>query len=78
MMIDKWIQRADLHKGSFSRAVGIPEADDIPMILIDDIIKSPVGFKLRNPSMAGKAFIVVTAKLKKQAVLARNLKKIKR
>jgi len=71
----KWIP--PLKKGALSRQLGIPEEKDIPMTLLNRIASAPIGTTIRNPTKTGKRRIKVTRKLKKRAVLARTLKRIR-
>jgi len=73
----KWIPR-DLKKGALSRQLGIPEEEKIPMTLLNRIAEAPIGSTIRNPTKTGKKVIKVTHLLKKRAVLARTLKKIRK
>jgi hypothetical protein len=77
-MAKKWIQEAHLHKGTLSKQLGIPEEDDIPMSLLDAIIKAPIGSTIDNPTDEGHKTFKVTKLLKQRSVMARNLKRIKR
>ena len=69
----KWIQKANIKKGALSRQLGIPIKKNIPLKKLDKIIRSPVG---RRISTDGKK-ITVTKLLKRRAVLAKNLKRMK-
>lgn len=77
-MVKKFIQRIRIKKGSFSRQLGIPEHENIPMTLINRIIKAKTGDVIRNPTKRGKRIIKVTRLLERRAILARNLKMINR
>lgn len=74
--IKKWIQKAIWKKGTFSSQLGIPEEKDIPVPLLNKIIKAKPGDSITNPSKLGKRRIKVTRLLKKRANLAKTLKKI--
>jgi hypothetical protein len=76
--INKWIQKARPKKGVLSKQLGIPKEKNIPMSLLNKIIKSKVGEKVINPTMVGNKVIKITSKLERRAILARNLKNIKR
>jgi len=58
--------------------LGIPEEKNIPMTLLNRIAEAPIGSTIKNPTKTGKKTIKVTRKLKKRAVLARTLKKIRK
>lgn len=72
----KWIQSAlrNSKKGALSRQLGIPIEENIPISLLEDIIrrenKEIIYYKGRR--------IVVTPLLTRRANLALNLKKMKR
>jgi hypothetical protein len=74
--IKKWIQKAGLKKGALSRQLGIPEKENIPFSFLDEIVRSPIGSVVVNPTTAGKKRIKVTLLLKRRAVMALNLKRI--
>lgn len=71
-----WIKKAVKRKGSLSRALGIPIEDNIPMELLNAIVRAKAGQTIRNPTTKGKRIIKVTRRLEHQAVLARNLKRM--
>ena len=71
----KWIPK--LKKGVLSRQLGIPEKKNIPITLLNRIASAPIGATIKNPTKTGKRRIKVTSKLKKRAVLARTLKRIR-
>ena len=75
-----WIQKAvnRRKKGALSRQLGIPEKDNIPKTLLEKIAKTPVGGRIKNPTKTGKKYLTVTRKLKKRAVLALTLKKLRK
>ena len=75
---NKWIQKTGLKKGALSRQLGIPERENIPITLLEKIRKAPIGSTIRNPTKRGKRLIKVTRLLKKRAVLALTLKRIRR
>jgi len=66
----KWIQKAKLKKGTLSRQLGIPIRKNIPIMKLNRIIATKTGNKLGS--------IRVTPLLKRRAVLARTLKRIRR
>ena len=74
----RWIQKAKIKRGALSRQLGIPEEKNIPVTLLNRIIKARPGEVIRNPTKVGKRRIRVTRLLERRAILARNLKKIAR
>jgi hypothetical protein len=76
--VAKWIQKAGIKKGALSRQLDIPIAKDIPMRLLDKIVRAKAGDVITNPSKLGKRRIKVTHLLERRAILARNLKRMKR
>lgn len=78
-MKKKWIQSAIKgKKGSLHKALGIKMNDKISLALLNKIIKAEAGNTIKNPSKKGKKRIKVTSKIEREAILARNLKRIKR
>lgn len=75
-MSKKWIKGAVKTKGAFSKALGIPTDDNIPMTLINTIIEAKVGDVIDNPTHSGRRRIKITRKLERQAILAKNLKRV--
>ena len=76
-MVYKWIQKAKMKKGVFSKQLGIPEKKIIPITLLKKILSAKPGDIIKNPSKLGKQKIKVTMLLKKRANMVLNLKKIK-
>ena len=74
----RWIQKAGIKKGALSRQLNIPIEKDIPMRLLDKIVRAKAGETITNPSKLGKRRIKVTHLLERRAILARNLKRMKR
>ena len=76
----KWIGKAlSKHKpGSLSRQLEIPIKDNIPFTLLEKIRNTKIGITITNPTKAGSRRIKVTRLLKRRAVLALNLKRIRR
>ena len=74
----RWIQKAGIKKGALSKQLDIPIAKDIPMRLLDKIVRAKAGDVITNPSKLGKRRIKVTHLLERRAILARNLKRMKR
>jgi CxxC motif-containing protein len=69
-----WVQSAIRKKGSLSRQLGIPEEENIPKQLLQEIRKAKIGETVQNPTQTGNRVIKVTRLLKKRAVLALTLK----
>ena len=76
MTTDKWIQSVGIKKGMLSRQLGIPEKENIPKTLLDEIINAKAGEKIKNPTLIGKKSIKVTRLLERRAIMARTLNKI--
>lgn len=74
----KFIQKIKMKKGALSKQLGIPEEDNIPITLLNKIIKAKVGDTITNPTKVGKKKIKVTRLLERRAILAKNLKQLKR
>jgi len=74
----RWIQKAGIKKGALSKQLNIPIEKDIPMRLLDKIVRAKAGETITNPSKLGKRRIKVTHLLERRAILARNLKRMKR
>ena len=77
-MAKGWIQKAVNKPGTLHRQLEIPEDKKIPLILLNKIIKAKAGDVITNPSKVGKRRIKVTRLLERRAILARNLKKIRK
>jgi len=73
----KWIQSAVGKKGALSRQLGIPERENIPFTLLEKIARAEIGRTILNPTKKGKRRIKVTRLLKKRAVLALTLKRLR-
>ena len=76
-MTRKFIKKIGIKKGALSRQLDVPEKKNIPMKLLNKIIKAKAGDIITNPTSVGKRKIKVTRKLERRAILARNLKRIK-
>ena len=74
----KWIQKIHLKKGKLHRELGIPQSEKIPMLLLNKIISAKAGETITNPTSKGRKRIKVTSGLERRAILARNLKRIKK
>lgn len=68
-----WISDTEMKKGGLSKALGYTEKENIPSHVIDEIIKEKEGSVVKVKDKD----IKITKRLKKQAVLAKNLKKMK-
>ena len=77
-MVRKWIQRAIHKPGKLHSDLSISEDEKIPMSLLNAIIRAKAGQTIKNPTSKGKKRIKVTRKLEQRAILARNLKKMKK
>jgi len=77
-MKKKWIQKAVNKPGTLHRQLEIPKDKDIPMALLRKIVKAKAGQEITNPSKTGKKKIKVTRLLERRAILAINLKNIKK
>ena len=75
-MVDKWIQKIHLKKGTLHRQLGVPLDKKIPMALLNKIVSAKAGDTITNPTKLGKKKIKVTRILERRAILARNLKSI--
>lgn len=73
-----WIGYAKPKKGALSKQLNIPEKKNIPITLLNKIIAAKAGQTIRNPCKIGYKKIKVTRKLERRAILARNLKRIKK
>ncbi len=77
-MANLWIQKAIHRPGKLHRELGIPKDEKIPMQLLNAIIKAKAGQTIKNPTQKGKRRIRVTRGIERRAILARNLKSLKR
>ena len=77
-MVKRWIQRAVHRPGKLHSDLKIPEKEKIPMSLLNAIIRAKAGQTISNPTSVGKKRILVTRKVEQRAILARNLKRIKK
>ena len=77
-MVKRWIQRAVHRPGKLHSDLGIPKDQKIPMQLLNTIIKSKAGQTIKNPTSKGNKKIKITRKIEQRAILARNLKKLKK
>lgn len=73
-----WIQRAISRPGKLHRELGIPKKEKISMQLLNKIINSKAGQTITNPTNKGKKRIKVTRGLERRAILARNLRRLKK
>ena len=77
-MVRRWIQKAISKPGRLHSDLGISKDEKIPMKLLDAIVKAKAGQTIKNPTSKGKKRISVTRKIEQRAILARNLKRIKK
>jgi len=77
-MTKKFIRRIIKNPGSLSRQLNIPKKENIPITLLNTIIKARAGETIKNPTNTGKRRIKVTRLLERRAILAKTLKKLKR
>ncbi len=77
-MIKTWIQKAIQHPGKLHSDLGIPKPEKIPIKLLDAIIRAKAGQKITNPTSVGKKKILVSRKIEQRAILARNLKRLRK
>jgi len=77
-MVKRWIQRAIHKPGKLHFDLGISKEEKIPLSLLNAIIKAKAGQTIKNPTSKGKKRILVTRKIEQRAILARNLKNIKK
>lgn len=74
-MVNKFLTKVNIKKGALSRQLGIPVRNNIPLTLLNKIIRSKAGDKINNPTKSGKKVIKVTKLLKKRSTFARTLKR---
>ena len=67
-----WIQKADMKKGKLHHVLGIPMDQHIPVGLLNEIRATEVGGHVHGPH----GWVPVTGKLKKEANLARTLRRM--
>ena len=77
-MVKRWIQKAIHKPGKLHSDLGISKDEKIPMTLLNVIIKARAGQTIKNPTSKGRRRIKVTRKLEQRAILAKNLKKMKK
>ena len=73
-----FIQRIGIKRVALSRQLSIPEKDNIPITLLNKIIKAKASDTIRHPTRSGKRKIKVTRLLERRAIHARNLKRLPR
>jgi len=74
----RWIQKAIKKRGVLKRQLGISDGKKIPATLLNEIIRAEAGQTIRNPTQIGKKRIKVTRLLERRAILARNLRGLRR
>ncbi len=77
-MVKKFIKKANLKEGALSKQLGIPIKKNIPVTLLNKIVRAKIGQTFRNPTKTGNVMIHVTRKLKRRSVFAKNLKNFRR
>ncbi len=77
-MVKRWIQQAIHKPGKLHSDLGISKDEKIPMTLLNAIIRAKADQTIKNPTSKGRKRIKVTRKLEQRAILARNLKKMKK
>ena len=77
-MVKRWIQKAVHRPGKLHSDLGIAKDEKIPMKLLDAIVRAKAGDTITNPTSVGDKKIKVTQKVEQRAILARNLKRIKK
>ena len=77
-MAKRWIQKAVHRPGKLHSDLGIPKEEKIPMNLLNAIVRAKAGETISNPTSVGNKKIKVTRKVEQRAILARNLKRIKK
>jgi len=71
----KWIQNVvrPSERGLFHKQLGISVKQRIPKTLVEKIVKTPIGKRIRNPTKTGKRRLKVTLLAKRRAVFALNV-----
>ena len=77
-MKKRWIQKAVHKPGKLHSDLGISKEKKIPMALLNKIVGAKAGDTITNPTSVGNKKIKVTRKVEQRAILARNLKRIKK
>lgn len=74
---EQWIRRAipEKNRGKLHTQLGVPQKQRIPKILLQSIVKAPIGRTISNPSEKGKGRIKVTRLLKKRSNFALNVRR---
>lgn len=73
-MAERFIQKAIKRPGALRRKLGMKEGDRIPAALMEKIMAAETGEKVK---IGGGKSLTVTTQTKRQAALARTLKKIR-
>jgi hypothetical protein len=77
-MKKKWIQKAEPKKGALSRQLGVPEDENIPLVYLKDIQRTPIGKTIiLSNGIYQHRKIKVTRLLKKRVQFALNVRKRK-
>lgn len=71
----KWIKGVvkPEEKGLFHKQLGIPAEERIPKTLVQKIVRTPIGEKVRNPTKTGRRSMKVTRLMKQRANFALNV-----
>ena len=77
-MVKRWIQKAIHKPGKLHSDLGISKDEKIPMTLLNTIIRAKAGQTIKNPTSKGRKRIKVTRRLEQRAILAKNLKQMKK
>lgn len=73
-----WIQRAIHRPGKLHSELGIPKKEKIPVKLLNAVIRAKAGQTIKNQTAKGKKRIKVTRGIGRRAILARNLRNLKK
>ena len=77
-MVKRWIQKAVHRPGKLHSDLGIVKGEKIPMSLLNEVVGAKAGQTIKNPTSKGRKRIKVTRRLEQRAILAKNLKNIKK
>ena len=77
-MVKRWIQKAIHRSGKLHSNLSVSKGTKIPMVLLNKIVAAKAGETVTNPTSVGRKKIKVTRQLEQRAILARNLKRIKK
>jgi hypothetical protein len=74
----KWIQGLHSKKGALHRQLGVEQDDKLPVSFLKRIVNAKAGDRVSNPTHMGKRTVKVTHLLERRAILALNLRNIRR